>query len=153
MLHLLTPLFLPFACSWIADLQRSALERGLPLNEVERTDAIAIGVQFPDRVRLLRVDRIPLPDNPVVRKAGLATGLLSVQTAGLAAGYGILVHEHHWRERFLVVHELVHVMQCERAGGIRPFLRAYLRQCLQYGYVSAPLEMEAVDVTCRVMGD
>ena len=149
MRHLLTPLLLPFACSWIEKQQFMVLEQGLPLSTSECSDARSIGVLFPDKVRLLRVGRIPLPKNRLIRMCALAAGLLSTQAAGLTAGHGILVHERHWRERCLIAHELVHVMQYERLGGVRPFLRAYLSECLRFGFPNAPLELEAFEVASR----
>jgi hypothetical protein len=38
----------------------------------------------------------------------------------------------------------VHTAQYERLGGIEPFLRQYLRECLTIGYPEAPLEQEAI---------
>src|SRR5437762_1937898 len=125
MLHLLTPFLLPLACSWIEAQQHMVLEQGLPLSPSECTDASSIGVRFPDKARLLRVGSVPLPNNRLIRMGALAAGLLSTPAAGLAAGYGIFIHERRWRARSLIAHELVHVMQSERLGGVRPFLRAY----------------------------
>jgi hypothetical protein len=35
-------------------------------------------------------------------------------------------------------------MQYERFGGVLPFLRQYLTECLTVGYPEAPLEQEAI---------
>ena len=153
MLHLLTPLFLPIACAWIERQQRIVLAQGLPLSDSECGDARTIGVRAPERVRLLEVERIPLPAGRFIRAIARATGLLASEAAGLTAGHGILVHARHWRERALVAHELVHVMQYERLGGVRPFLRAYVYECLRFGYAAAPLELEAVEVGSRFFSD
>src|SRR3954471_5712531 len=64
---------------------------------------------------------------------------------------GILVDANHWRERLLIAHELVHVMQYERLGGVRPFLREYIADCLRCGYSGAGLELEAAEVAGRVV--
>jgi hypothetical protein len=53
----------------------------------------------------------------------------------------------------LIVHELAHVAQYERLGGILPFLRKYLFECLTVGYAAAPLELEATAVTVRVCAE
>ena len=53
----------------------------------------------------------------------------------------------------LIVHELAHSAQYERLGGILPFLRRYLFECLTVGYAAAPLEVEAIAVTARVCGE
>ena len=47
------------------------------------------------------------------------------------------------------MHELAHVTQYDRLGGILPFLRKYLFECLTMGYESAPLELEAIAVAAR----
>jgi hypothetical protein len=52
----------------------------------------------------------------------------------------------------LIVHELVHVAQYETLGGILPFLRKYLFECLTMGYAASPLELEAIAVAARVCG-
>ena len=39
----------------------------------------------------------------------------------------------------------VHTVQYDRLGGIRPFLRQYLTECLLHGYVGAPMEIEAIE--------
>jgi hypothetical protein len=46
--------------------------------------------------------------------------------------------------RRLVVHELVHVMQYERFGGIEAFLKEYVKEvAFDPGYPHGPLEQEA----------
>ena len=143
--RLLVSSLLPLAESWIAAQQRRILRDGVALNETELADARALGVAAPEDVRLLRVAEVPLPENALIRRLGLALGLLSPATTGLAAGHGIFIRADHWRDRALVAHELVHTAQYERLGGVRPFLRAYLTQCLIDGYAVAALEREAVD--------
>jgi hypothetical protein len=43
-------------------------------------------------------------------------------------------------------------MQCEKLGGISPFLRKYLWECIEVGYPQAPLEQEAVRIASEVCG-
>jgi hypothetical protein len=50
-----------------------------------------------------------------------------------------------------VAHELAHVVQYERFGGIAPFLRAYFRECLDPGYPLGPLEQEAAREAARIV--
>lgn len=38
----------------------------------------------------------------------------------------------------------VHTMQYERMGGFAPFLRQYLGECPDVGYLNSPLEREAI---------
>jgi len=47
----------------------------------------------------------------------------------------------------LVVHELAHTWQYERLGGLRPFLKQYLYECLVApGYPFGHLEQEAKSI-------
>ena len=96
-------------------------------------------------MRLLCLPRIPLPHNRLVRWIGTRTGTLSAETAGLSARYGIFLRTPYHEDRHLLAHELTHTRQYERLGGIRPFLRRYLHECLTVGYHEAPLEWESIE--------
>ena len=152
MRRLLLPLMLPAACAWIAGQERRILADGVPLTPAQFADARALGVVHPERVRLLCLDRIPLPANPLVRKLGLWTGTLSEHTRGLSARYGIFLRAPFRDDRGLLAHELVHTRQYERLGGVRPFLRRCLYECLTVGYAAADMEWEAIDAAIRLCG-
>ena len=137
------PVVVPVACAWIARLERRILAEGLPLDAAQLADARALGVARPERVRVLCLPTVPLPENRLVRALGLRAGLLSAQTLGMAAQRGIFLRKPHGQSRHVLAHELVHVRQYERLGGLRPFLRQYLYECLALGYHQAPLEWEA----------
>ena len=49
-----------------------------------------------------------------------------------------------------IAHELAHTEQYERLGGIEPFLRQYLSECLTIGYPAAPMEQEAIAAARRL---
>ena len=139
----------PAASLWVAYWERRICSSGIALNALQLADARAVGVAFPERVRLLRVERVPFP-----RWAGTLARLAGAepaQTAGLTARYGIFIRADHWGNRALLLHELAHTAQYERLNGIRPFLRRYLRQCLADGYAVAALELEASAAARRVM--
>ena len=140
---------LPLACAWAEGQEQLILQKGLGLDEVQMGDARRIGVTAPERVRLLQVEEIPLPEHPDLRAAVKATGLLSPDTAGLTLRYGILIRSPFWGARDLVAHELVHVWQYEQFGGFEPFLRQYLWECVTLGYTKAPMEQEAQTVALR----
>ena len=142
---------LPLASNWVEKQEKRMLRIGVPLSDLELADARAIGVAEPDRVRLLQLDRVPFPTDPMLRAAATAIQFLTPATCGLTLRYGIFVRSDCWRERALIAHELVHVMQYERLGGILPFLRQYLSQCLTVGYPAAPLEQEAVNISRTVV--
>jgi hypothetical protein len=134
---------LPLAAAWAAEQERIILQTGIPLTEAEIADARRIGVAQAVRVRLLQVPEISTPSHPVLAQAAEATGLISPMTIGLTLRYGIFIHEDHWGQRRLIVHELAHTMQYERLGGLEAFLRQYLHECLTIGYPEAPMEQEA----------
>ncbi len=68
----------------------------------------------------------------------------------MALRYGIFIRSDCWGEHGLVAHELAHTAQYERLGGIRPFLRQYLLECLTIGYPAAPMEQEAIAAASRL---
>ncbi|HJT81304.1 MAG TPA: hypothetical protein VJ719_08920 [Chthoniobacterales bacterium] len=137
------PVLLPLAVAWARRQERRILRNGVPLTDSEMEDARAVGVRQPDRVRLLPVKIVPWPGAATLRSAAKAVGFATDATCGLTLGYGIFIREDYWRDRALVAHELVHIAQYERLGGVGPFLRQYLGECLTVGYVNAPLEREA----------
>jgi hypothetical protein len=141
---------LPLAAQWAATQQQRVLCEGVPLSKDELTDAKAIGVRNPERVRLLRVDVIPVPAHPMLRAAAASIHFLTATPRGLALGKGIFVRTDHWRDRALIAHELVHTAQFQRLGGILPFLQTYISQCATVGYPNAPLELEALATAARV---
>ena len=117
----------------------------MPLSLAQLADARSLGIAEPERVRLLCLPRLPLPHNRVVRWLALRTGTLSTETVGLSARYGIFLRTPSQHDRHLLAHELTHTRQYERLGGIRPFLRQYLHECLTVGYYAAPMEWEAIE--------
>ena len=146
-------ILLPLAAAWATEEEQKILRGGVPLSEKDIGDARAIGVQNPDRVRLLQVETIPRPSQPELRAACDAIDFLTPATRGLTLGYGIFIRSDYWRDRLLIVHEIAHVAQYERLGGILPFLRRYLYECLTVGYSASPLEQEAIAVTARVCAE
>ncbi len=137
---------LPLAIQWAEDQEKIILEQGVALPPPALTDAITIGVANPEKVRLLCVPEIPIPDHPILKQAVLATGLISNSTIGLTLRYGIFIREDHWLGRGITVHELAHTAQYERLGGFGPFLQQYLYECITIGYPAAPMEQEAIYV-------
>jgi hypothetical protein len=145
------PILLPLAVRWVRRQQRRILRDGISLLAHELSDARAVGVLEPEKVRLLPVELVPWPVLPLLRKAGEAIGFVTGATRGLTLGYGIFIRSDCWRDRALIAHELVHTAQYERFGGIEPFLRQYLIECLTVGYNDAPLEQEAGMVSRKIV--
>ena len=143
---------LPLACEWAATQEERILAAGEPLSDAQLSDARLAGVSAPERVRILHLATVPIPEHPMLRQAAELTGLISPVTAGMALRYGIFIRADCRGERALLVHELGHTAQYERLGGFRPFLERYLLECLTIGYPEAPLEQEVVELTAAVLG-
>jgi hypothetical protein len=141
---------LPLACQWAAEQEQIILTSGDFLSPEQVADARLVGVTHPERVRLLHVPAIPLPEHPALRQAADATQLISPLTGGLTLRYGIFIREDCRSDRSMVVHELGHTAQYERVGGFTPFLRQYLFECLTIGYPEAPMEQEVISLTARI---
>lgn len=142
---------LPLAADWAAQEESRVLQEGVPLSPAEMAAARTIGVKNPERVRVLRVEAVPVPTLPQLRAAAEAIHFLSPETSGLTLQYGIFVRWDCWQDRALLAHELVHTEQYERLGGILPFLQRYLHECLTIGYANAPMELEATEVSARLL--
>jgi len=137
------PFCLPLAVRWASQQEQKILRAGVALDDSQVTDARLMGVARPEKVRLLKVDQVPLPANRLLRWAAKRTKLISSDTAGMALRYGIFIRSDCWQMRRLIAHECVHTAQYERLGGIEEFLSLYLRECLELGYPSGLLEQEA----------
>jgi hypothetical protein len=107
------------------------------------------GVKELERIRFRLVPEIRLPEEEDLRLAARALGLNGCAEA-LTLGYGILLREECGNDEKVIAHELVHVAQCERLGGLLNFLTAYLNECNQYGYCEAPMELEALQFSRSV---
>ena len=74
---------LPLAAQWAADQERRVLCEGVPLSKIELADAKAIGVRNPERVRLLRVDAVPVPVHPMLKAAAASINFITAAPRGL----------------------------------------------------------------------
>lgn len=99
-----------------------------------------LGIQHAKEVRVMRVSRIPLPVPAWLLGTAARWRLPVFAPGGMALGQGIYLL--HGQDHSLP-HELVHVAQYERLGGIGAFMRCYLYECLTCGYAKADLEREA----------
>jgi hypothetical protein len=140
------PLVLPIAHAWAEKQEIIILEKGTPLNEEQMADARRAGVAHPEKIRVLQVEALPHPENEDLMFLARQMGLFRSEASGLAVGYGICLPPSVWNDRYRLVHECVHVGQYERMKGIRPFLKEYLRECIDPGYPFGHFEQEAIFV-------
>ena len=141
-LQALLPILLPKAIEWVNSQSENILESGSPLNDSGLSLARAVGVARPENIRILVVNKLPLPSDPDLQRVALETGLLGPEMIGVTFGYGIYVCDGHISNR-LISHECRHVYQYEVAGSIAAFLPVYLQQIATVGYHDAPLEIDA----------
>lgn len=118
--------FVPLAYQWAKEQEAFILRHGATLSPRQMADARLAGVQDPDRIRVLVVDRMPLPDGPELGEAARHAQIITSASRGVAIGHGIIIRVDGWANRELLLHQLVHVAQCERSGGLESFVREYL---------------------------
>ena len=143
-LQLLLPSLIPRAISWAESVAVDVASRGAALASSRLSDAMTVGVQRPERIRVSMVERLPLPSDAELRMAALQTGLLGPSMVGLTLGYSVLICRGHMTRR-LLSHECRHVFQYEQAGSIAAFLPLYLNSIVQVGYQNCPFEKDARD--------
>ena len=136
------PLLIPKAISWVEQQESEILVSGVGLTESSLALARQVGVESPERVRLLFVSQLPLPTDPLLLQVALHTGLLGPNMVGLTLGYGIYIC-HGQNSARLISHECRHVYQYEQAGSIAEYLPQYLQQIVSFGYTNAPYEVDA----------
>ena len=141
---------LPLAVQWAEAKEKVILSHGIALSPQYMQDAKSVGVRHPERVRIYEVPQIPIPKHPILKAAVEATQLISPATVGLALRHGIFIHSNFSNDRYTIVHELVHTMQCEKLGGFDPFLKKYLMECITVGYPEAPMEQEAIRLANKI---
>ena len=133
----------PLGTRWAERQEATILSEGRPLSEWETMWAQDVGVKKPDAVRILPVPRVPTPGSWISRILSRVFGFISEGPTGMAVNYGIYLEASQATNPSLRVHELTHVAQFERLGGIEAFLREYLTQCLRDGYWESRFEQEA----------
>ena len=141
-LRAVLPLLVPKAIAWAKEREAEILSAGQTLNAEGLSIARKVGVTAPERIRVTIVDKLPLPPDPQLQQAALATGLLGPNMIGLTLGYGIYICNRHNSAR-LLSHECRHVYQYEQAGSIALYLPKYLQQIAEVGYDNAPFEIDA----------
>lgn len=114
------------ALQWAKTQEDLILKHGTPLAPGQIADAQRCGVHDSSRVRVLVVDRIPLPDDEELAEAARRAQIITDASRGVAIGHGIIIRADCWQSRELLLHQLVHVAQCERSGGLESFVGTYL---------------------------
>src|SRR5271154_5563065 len=105
------PLILPIVHVWAEKQEVLILQKGKPLTEPQSADARRAGVTYPEKIRVLRVEKLPQPDSEDLMFLARQMGLFSTAASGLTVGYGICLPPAVWEDRYRLVHECVHVGQ------------------------------------------
>ena len=137
------PVLAPRAVAWAQRMETDSLRNGLPLTPALQQLAREVGVRDVARVRIVVVDRVPMPDEPPLRAAALQVGLSQESASGMTRGYAIYARRGEEGDARLLSHELRHVAQYEAAGGIAAFLARHLQDLAQVGYEDSPFEVDA----------
>jgi hypothetical protein len=117
---------LPLAVQWTKTQEEFVLKHGNPLSARHLADAKLAGVQHPARIRVLAVDRIPLPEDSRLAEASKRIGIITEGTRCMGFGYALIIRVDAWNDRELILHNLVHIAQSERAGSLEQWVREYL---------------------------
>jgi hypothetical protein len=135
------PTLIAEASIWAQEREREILACGRALQDSDVIMARRVGVQRAELVRVEIVPSLPLPPRGTKLRQ-LMEGMNFQSMDGLTLGYGIYIVQGRL-EKPLLCHELRHVQQYERMGGLVPFLQEYLDQVIFHGYFDAPLEADA----------
>ena len=136
------PMLIPKAIAWAEAQSSFILQAGNRLNDTLLSVAHGVGVEHPESIRVAKVPRLPMPEDPELQQAAIATGLIGPNMVGMTFGYGIYICHGHDTVR-LLSHEFRHAYQYEQAGSVALFLPQYLEQIVNAGYHNAPFEIDA----------
>lgn len=140
---ILFPTLLPNVLAWGHRLAQQIEDQGEPLAPHWQSIARQVGVREVQRIRLLKVSALPLPDDMALVNAVRHYGLFGPGAVGLTLGYGIVLAGAGANSPRILSHEFRHVHQFEQAGSLEAFIGQYVAQLAQHGYRNAPYEIDA----------
>jgi len=117
---------LPFAYQWAKAQEEYVFAHGTPLSPQHMAYARLAGIRDCERVRILVVDRIPLPEGGELAEVARRARIITEDTRCVGVGHAIMIRAEAWGDRELLLHNLVHIAQCERSGGLEPWVKQYL---------------------------
>jgi hypothetical protein len=77
---------LPHTIAWATQRSQLILRRGAPLDDRGLAVACAVGVKHAERIRVWKVEYIPAPGDPELRRAAIEQNLIGPGTRGLSLG-------------------------------------------------------------------
>jgi hypothetical protein len=96
---------------------------------------------------MMVVDRIPLPEDPELAEAARRAQIITEDTRCVGFGHALIIRADAWGDRELILHNLVHIAQCERSGGLESWVYRYLgnrRSCAEFTIGSLEEEARAI---------
>ncbi|TMP39332.1 hypothetical protein [Pseudoalteromonas rubra] len=142
---LISSVLLPQYISWAEETDKQGHQIGKPLDSKHLAIAKEIGIQSPEKVRIVYVDEVPFPhDNLALKALGEALGFVGEGIINNAQVFGYSIYVRHGFELTTpkLAHELVHVLQIERSG-LQAIVTQHFSDLAEYGYDNSPLEVEA----------
>ncbi|QTH62654.1 hypothetical protein J1N51_07635 [Psychrosphaera ytuae] len=152
---IISGVLLPQYINWAHKIDQKGQEIGTPLTQNELTLATEIGIEHPEKVRIIYVDEVPYPyENFALKVFGEAVGLVGEGIINNAQvfGYSIYSRKDFKLNRPKLAHELVHVLQIERAS-LDEVVTQHFSDMAKYGYDRAPLEVEASQANKKYSDD
>jgi len=137
------PILAPRAVAWAEKLAAGASRSGTSIAPELAAIARKAGVRSPEKVRIVVVDEIPLPEEPALKAAALEVGLSGSDAAGMTLGYAVFLRRGYEHDLRVMSHEFRHVAQYEACGGIAGFLAVHLADLVAFGYEDSPFEVDA----------
>ncbi|NOU52280.1 hypothetical protein HG263_17260 [Pseudoalteromonas sp. JBTF-M23] len=137
---------LPQYVDWAIEIDKQGQKTGKPLNEADLKLAKDVGVEHPEKVRIVYVEQVPYPyENRTLKQMGEKIGFIGegITNNAQVFGYAIYVRKGYELDRPKMAHELVHVKQIEQASSLLEYSKKHLVDMAKYGYADAPYEAEA----------
>jgi hypothetical protein len=151
---IVSKILVPQYIEWGYEIEAQGLKLGVPLDSEGLMLAKDIGIQSPEKIRIVYVDEIPFPhDNFALKMLGEAVGFIgdNIINEAQAFGYSIYVRKDYEFDKPSLAHEIVHVLQIERAN-FEDVTFQHLSDLTKYGYDKAPLEVEAFEANKKYGG-
>nr|WP_269468642.1 hypothetical protein [Alteromonas sp. ASW11-130] len=140
---IISSVLLPQYIQWAYETDEKGGETGIPLNQKQLKLAFEVGLQHPEKVRLVYVDQVPFPrENFALKTLGFIGE--GITNDAQAFGYSIYIRNGYELNRPKLAHELVHVRQIEKAS-LDSVITQHFSDLATYGYENAPLEVEAYE--------
>ena len=138
----------PAVCEWIEQQENDIFSKGRCLTFNETQIAKNIGIKNFDIIKVYESEFVPQPKNKIILEMGKQFGLLNKErTKGICFRYGIFINKKATNKNLVLIHELIHTLQYEKFGSVEKFLYQYIKECIELGYESSPLELEAVNMS------